>query len=70
MDSAGAQAILDAIRNRRPWIKHLFADGAYDRTKLLDKAAFLYFGIDVMRRTDWSLLISKSASSSPDKPAS
>jgi hypothetical protein len=24
-DSAGAQAILDAIRKRWPWIKHLFA---------------------------------------------
>jgi hypothetical protein len=25
--SAGAQMILDAIRKRWPWIKHLFADG-------------------------------------------
>ena len=30
-DSAGAQLILDAIRKRWPWVKHLFADGAYDR---------------------------------------
>ena len=30
-DSAGAQMILDAIRKRWPWLKHLFADGAYDR---------------------------------------
>ncbi|MER9560330.1 IS5 family transposase [Mesorhizobium sp. M0323] len=30
-DSAGAQAILDGIRQRWPWVKHLFADGAYDR---------------------------------------
>src|SRR5260370_39610578 len=30
-DSAGAQAILDGIRKRWPWVKHLFADGAYDR---------------------------------------
>ena len=37
-DSAGAQAILDAIRKRWPWVKHLFADGAYDRLKLMDKA--------------------------------
>ena len=51
-DSAGAQAILDAIRKRWPWIKHLFADGAYDRRQLLDKAAFLDFVIDVVRRTD------------------
>jgi hypothetical protein len=25
-DSAGAQAILDGIRKRWPWVKHLFAD--------------------------------------------
>ena len=30
-DSAGAQLILDAVRKRWPWLKHLFADGAYDR---------------------------------------
>jgi putative transposase len=40
-NSAGAQAIPDAIHKRWPWIRHLFADGAYDRTRLLDKAAFL-----------------------------
>lgn len=38
-DSAGAQAILDAIRKRWPWLTHLFADGAYDRCRLMDKAA-------------------------------
>jgi len=51
-DSAGAQMILDAIRKRWPWIKHLFADGAYDRTTLMDKAAFLDFVIEVVRRID------------------
>jgi len=51
-DSAGAQVILDAIRKRWPWLKHLFADGAYDRGKLLDKAAFLDFVIEIVRRTD------------------
>lgn len=35
-DSAGAQMILDAIRTRWPWLKHLFADGACDRTRLMD----------------------------------
>jgi putative transposase len=49
-DSAGAQMILDAIRKRWPWAKHLFADGAYDRTQLMDKAAFLDFVIEVVRR--------------------
>jgi transposase len=51
-DSAGAQAILDGIRKRWPWVKHLFADGAYDRLRLMDKAAFLDFVIEVVRRAD------------------
>ena len=51
-DSAGAQMILDAIRKRWPWLKHLFADSAYDRTKLMDKAAFLDFTIEIVRRID------------------
>lgn len=51
-DSAGAQPILDAIRKRWPWVKHLFADGAYDRRQLLDKAAYLDFVIEVVRRLD------------------
>ena len=51
-DSAGAQLILDSIRKRWPWLKHLFADGAYDRTRLMDKAAFLDFIIEIVRRSD------------------
>lgn len=51
-DSAGAQAILDGIRKRWPWIKHLFADGAYDRLKLMDKASYLDFVVEVIRRSD------------------
>jgi putative transposase len=51
-DSAGAQLILGAIRKRWQWLKHLFADGAYDRTALMDKAAFLGFVIEVVRRCD------------------
>lgn len=35
-DSAGAQFIDAAIRKRWPWLKHPFADGAYDRTRLMD----------------------------------
>ena len=49
-DSAGAQAIIDALRKRWPWLKHLFADGAYDRTQVMDKAAFRDFVIEVVRR--------------------
>jgi putative transposase len=51
-DSAGAQMILDAIRKRWPWMKDLFADGAYDRRKLMDKAAFLDLVIEIVRRID------------------
>lgn len=50
-DSAGAQAIPDGIRKRWPWVKHLFADGAYDRLKLMDKAAYLDFIIEIIRRS-------------------
>src|SRR5665213_1343138 len=51
-DSAGAQMILGGVRKRWPWLKHLFADGAYDRLKLMDKAAYLDFVIEVIRRSD------------------
>src|SRR5690606_10570157 len=44
-DRAGAQMILDRVGKRWPSLKHLFADGAYDRTKLMDKAAFLDFTV-------------------------
>jgi putative transposase len=51
-DSAGAQHILDAIRKRWPWFKRLIADGAYDRRKLMDKAAFKEFVVEIVRRID------------------
>ena len=51
-DSAGAQAILDAIRKRWPWVQHLFADAAYDRLKLMDKASYLDFVVEIIRRSD------------------
>ena len=56
-DNAGAQMILHAVRKRWPWIKHLFADGVYNRTQLMDKAAFLD-------------LSSKSSAASTRSPAS
>lgn len=34
------------------WVKHLFADGAYDRLKLMDKATYLDFDIEIIRRSD------------------
>ncbi len=51
-DSTGAQQVLTALRQRWPLIKHLFADGAYDRRQLLDRAAFLDFVVEIVRRTD------------------
>jgi len=51
-DSAGATAILEAIHKRWPWVKHLFADSAYDRLKLMDKAAYLDFIVEIIRRSD------------------
>jgi transposase len=51
-DSAGAQMILEAIRKRWPWVKHFFADGAYDRLILMDKAAYLDFIVEIIRRSE------------------
>jgi hypothetical protein len=50
-DSAGAQLILHAI-HQRPFIKHLFTDGAYDRTKLMDKAELENLVIEIIRRIE------------------
>jgi putative transposase len=43
---------MEAIRKRWPWMKHLFADSGYDRIQLMDKAAFLDFTVEVVRRID------------------
>jgi putative transposase len=40
---------------RWPWLKHLFADSVYDRTKLLDKAVFQDFGLEIVRRAGTDL---------------
>lgn len=49
-DAAGAEAIIRAVRRRWPWLKHLFADGAYDRGKLASAAAYRDFTIEVVRK--------------------
>jgi transposase len=49
-DSAGAQKVLEAVRQRWPWMRHMFADSAYDRAMLLDKAAMLEFVVEVVRK--------------------
>jgi transposase len=56
-DSAGAQAVLDALHSKRPWIKQLFADSAYDRRQLMDKAAFLDFTLDIVKRTEAAFVV-------------
>src|SRR5215207_5662987 len=39
-DAEGAEEIIKAIRQRWPWLRHLFADGAYDRGKLMSEAVY------------------------------
>ena len=51
-DSAGAAMVLDALRKRWPWVKHLFTDGAYDQLRLMSKAAYLDFVVEILRRRD------------------
>jgi putative transposase len=51
-DSAGAQQILEAIRKRWPWLKKFFADSAYDRGQLMDKAAYLDFVVEIIKRIE------------------
>lgn len=49
-DSTGAVPVLEALKDRWSGLKHLFADGAYDRAVLLDKAAALDFVVEVVKR--------------------
>jgi transposase len=51
-DSAGAQAIVATVRKRWPWLKHLFADGAYDHTRLMDAATYQDFVLEIICRSD------------------
>ena len=49
-DSTGAMKVLEAVQQRWPWMKHLFADNAYDRTMLMDKALMLDFVVEVVHK--------------------
>jgi putative transposase len=49
-DAAGAEKIVAAVRKRWPWLKHLFADGAYDRGKLMSAAAYHDFVLEIVRK--------------------
>ena len=48
-DAEAAEAIIKAIRQRWPWLKHLFADGPYNRGKLMSAAAYRNFVIEIVR---------------------
>lgn len=49
-DAAGAHKVLDAVKTRWPWVKHLFAGSAYDHMMLMDKAATLDFVVEVVHK--------------------
>lgn len=49
-DAAGAEKIVKTILQRWPCLKHLFADGAYDRGRLADLAAYKGFTLEVVRK--------------------
>jgi transposase len=52
-DRDGAPLVLAAIRHLYPWLRHVFADGAYSGTKLdtaLDKIG--QWTIEIVKRSD------------------
>jgi len=49
-DAAGAEAIVKGVRRRCPWLKHLFADGAYDRDRLASLVTYKDFTLEVVRK--------------------
>jgi putative transposase len=49
-DAAGAEEIIKGVRRRWPWLKHLFADSAYDRGRLASLAAYKGFTLEVVRK--------------------
>ena len=50
-DAHGAGRIIAAVRRRWPWLEHLFADGAYDRGRLMGRAAHRGFVAEVVRKS-------------------
>lgn len=49
-DSTGAEWLLVALKQRWPWVRHLFAYAAYDRRQLLDEATMLDFVVEVVHK--------------------
>jgi len=47
-DAAGAEAIVKGARRRWPWLKHLFANGVYDRGRLATLVAYKDFRLEVI----------------------
>lgn len=52
-DRDGAVDVLKAIRNRFPWLRHVFADGGYAGQKLRDALAGMgVWNIEIIKRSD------------------
>ena len=49
-DASGAERIVRTVLQRWPCLKHLFTDGAYDRGRLADLAAYKGFTLEVVRK--------------------
>ena len=49
-DSVGVQAVLEGMKKNWPSIKYFFADGAYERRQLMDKATYLDFIVEIVKR--------------------
>lgn len=49
-DAQGSEQIIKAGRLRWPWLKHLFAGGAYDRGRLMSEAVYQDFVIEVVSK--------------------
>ncbi len=50
-DSAGAHKIVAALRNLRLWRKRLFADGAWDGTRIIDAVTYGDFVLEIVPGT-------------------
>ena len=49
------QSVLKSIRDRYPWLRHLFADGGYSGEKLKSKLAKLgRWTIEIIKRSDFA----------------
>ena len=49
-DAAGAEQVVAAVRRRWPWLRHLSADGAHGRGRLMSAAACRDFVVEIVRK--------------------